>query len=177
MKSLKERFEEKYMPEPNSGCWLWLASASSGGYGSMMVDRINKTATHVSLFLKNGTWPKPYPKFCVCHKCDNPSCVNPDHLYEGTSKTNFDDYIARKWNKNKDRGYVMEKLRKYLYDNDMRASDLAAVIGVPVSTVTRLLRREIRNPSLELMTKVAKGTHNNILPTDFMNDRREASDK
>lgn len=93
--SMLERFEDKYIPEPNSGCWLWLGMVSSGGYGRVWDDSLgrNNTATHVAwrLYL-DKTVPVG---LCLCHKCDIRCCVNPDHLFVGTYKDNFDDMVSK----------------------------------------------------------------------------------
>lgn len=96
MKTLAERFEEKYEPEPNTGCWLWTAALDSKGYGVIgtgphKVDRAHRVSYR--LFKGDPTG------LDVCHRCDTPACVNPDHLFLGTAKDNIQDMI-RKGRKN-----------------------------------------------------------------------------
>ncbi len=92
--TLRERWESKVSPEPNSGCWLWTGALDGHGYGqlAMSVGK-KKLATHVSLELVGK--PRPFPEACARHKCDNPICVNPDHLEWGTMKANTQESIAR----------------------------------------------------------------------------------
>lgn len=71
-RSLLERFEEKYFPEPNSGCWLWTASISVKGYGKLG----SQHAHRVSYEIHKG----PIAGGEIDHKCCVRSCVNPDHL-------------------------------------------------------------------------------------------------
>lgn len=90
---IKERFMSHVMPEPNSGCWLWDAAHFATGY-----TRFAKTTNETVLGHRMA-----YELFCseipnnafVCHKCDNPSCVNPDHLFIGNAKTNMDDKVSK----------------------------------------------------------------------------------
>lgn len=84
-----KRFEAKIMPEPNSGCWLWLGSIDPKGYGQIRDEWGHlRIASHISLqFLGIGV----PPDMEVLHKCDNPPCVNPDHLRVGTHKDNMQD--------------------------------------------------------------------------------------
>ena len=90
--TLKERFESKYIPEPMSGCWLWIASVSKKGYGWFYYPPRNMVAAHiVSWELYRG----PRNGLSVLHHCDNPCCVNPDHLRLGTQQENVDDRERR----------------------------------------------------------------------------------
>ena len=89
---MKEFFLSRVSPEPNSGCWLW-TGAQRKGYGYMKVNGKNKQATHVAWELFVGPIPKRDDYFgtCVLHKCDNPPCVNPDHLCLGSHQDNMRD--------------------------------------------------------------------------------------
>lgn len=90
-----ERFEEKYIPEPNSGCWLWIGT-TTWGYGLIWEGgkRNQKLlrAHRASWLIHYG--PIPDGLF-VLHKCDTPSCVNPTHLFLGTQKDNIQDSIDK----------------------------------------------------------------------------------
>lgn len=93
--SLAERFEERTCPEPNSGCLLWIGRVNHAGYGGIdvTVDGEDRPilAHRVAFFLRHGRWPSRL----VLHKCDTPACVNADHLFEGTSKDNAADKVAK----------------------------------------------------------------------------------
>lgn len=74
-------------PEPNSGCWLWTGSVRQDGYPQVSFNGRVRPAHRVSWQLENG--PVPVGLF-VLHKCNNPNCVNPDHLEVGTQKRNME---------------------------------------------------------------------------------------
>jgi hypothetical protein len=90
--SLAERFEQKTMPEPNSGCLLWLGAVRPHGYGKILDGDKLENATHVALKLAGRTIPAGAD---VLHRCDNPYCVNVDHLFIGDAKANVADMMAK----------------------------------------------------------------------------------
>ena len=93
-----ERFELGYIPEPNSGCWLWVGTVRGSGRNSevdrpvMRVKGKRTFASHVAWRLNNAPVPNG---LSVLHRCDNPMCVNPAHLFLGTHFDNMRDMAAK----------------------------------------------------------------------------------
>ncbi len=89
---LRDRFEEKYIPEPMSGCWLWIGAVIPDGYGSFRMGDQVVGAHCASYRMAKDDIP---PDMCVLHKCDTRLCVNPDHLFLGTKTVNNQDRKAK----------------------------------------------------------------------------------
>lgn len=74
--------------EKSDGCWIWRGVVTSAGYGVIYVRPKNLRAHRVSWHIHFG--PIPQGMF-ICHTCDNPRCVRPDHLFVGSPRANHDD--------------------------------------------------------------------------------------
>ena len=78
----------------SGGCWNWTGAVTQHGYGRMSyrnhVERTHRLAAHLWLGLDLAD-----PDVKVCHTCDNPRCINPEHLYLGDQKTNTADMVRR----------------------------------------------------------------------------------
>ncbi len=79
------RYVERGLPNE---CWIWKGAKTNIGYGTIKINGKMIGAHRVSYQIHYG---EINPGMCILHKCDNRSCVNPHHLYEGTYQDNADD--------------------------------------------------------------------------------------
>jgi hypothetical protein len=88
MKSVEERFWSKVNIPSLYACWEWTASKQRRGYGRFKLNSKPEKAHRIAWSLVNGKIPEG---MCILHKCDNPPCVNPLHLFLGTHADNMKD--------------------------------------------------------------------------------------
>lgn len=133
-----DRFTSRYIYKGN-GCWEWVGSRFNNGYGRICINYKTMGAHCLSWELHRGKIKKG---MFVCHACDNPSCVNPEHLFIGTPKENTHD--ARDKGRRADRErhpkakltWESVSLIRSLPNAD--AQKLAKKLGVNFSTVYRV---------------------------------------
>jgi len=89
--SVRERFL-KYVKKTDT-CWLWIGSKDKNGYGRLNIKDSPTLAHRLSWLLFSGASGIPIDRN-ILHKCDNPSCVNPEHLYVGTQTQNINDMYS-----------------------------------------------------------------------------------
>lgn len=89
---LSERFWEKVDIKSENECWNWIAHLNACGYGCIGIDRKVCSSNRIAWELTYGRIPDG---LCVCHRCDNPACCNPKHLFLGTVNDNAQDKIKK----------------------------------------------------------------------------------
>ena len=140
--NLMDRFESKYIPEPNSGCFLWTGARHRQGYGQIVIDRKTILAHRLSWEIYCGSIPDGMN---VLHQCDNCGCVYTSHLFLGTQSYNMAD-CGRKGSSNK-KGSVNGNAK--LTEDDVRyirslrrtkyvCVELAEKFGMAVKTIQNI---------------------------------------
>jgi len=177
------RFWPNVEVKSQNDCWVWKGTKTSGGYGLFCYLGKQVLATRFiqeiinSQDLSNG--------LIVCHKCDNPSCCNPDHLFVGTPEDNSKDMVQ------KGRSVCGEKSKNTLLTNEIvkdmlnkiwigelqSAQEAANYIKTTPSQILRILNRitwknvtelseipleDIKNKIIRKRTFIDQEMHNNI---------------
>ena len=120
--------------EPNTGCWLW-SGAQTKGYGK--ISKGDYLTAHRSSWALHFGDPGG---MIVCHKCDVPLCVNPDHLFLGTHQDNTQDMIQKGRQRFLEKTFSHEEAAAIAvmargYGGVVR---VAAELGVSISTVAKI---------------------------------------
>lgn len=121
-----------------NGCWEWTSSLNNKGYGQLSINGKPLLAHRYSYSYFKGDCTN----FCVCHKCDNRKCVNPNHLFLGTYQDNMDDMNMkdrRKSGKLKNADVV--KIRE-LYKSGVNTIELSAIFNVTKRTIDRVVFKQ-----------------------------------
>lgn len=149
MKLDRENLENNVVPEPNTGCWLWLGGSSSTGYGNFHING-KQTRAHKAYY---EHFKDAVPEgLCVLHKCDTPSCVNPEHLFIGTNRDNILDMIKKNRHKRKTGSGPGEKAANHRLTNEQvlairkdprSLSIVGKEYGMDPSTIGKIKNRKL----------------------------------
>jgi len=135
-----ERFWSKVKKVDGDDCWEWQANCHTTKlpYGQCKINGVGKPAHRHSFEIHFGKIPDG---LWVCHKCDNPKCVRPDHLFLGTAKENSKDRDA------KGRGICGEKSPNAKL-NLVKVAEIRSMMPLPYGWQTKLARIYNVSPSL-----------------------------
>ncbi|MGF3025568.1 HNH endonuclease signature motif containing protein [Methylobacterium aquaticum] len=139
---LQNKISDRSKVDPSTGCWLWQNCRNRKGYGHIGHNGKTYLAHRLSYIAFVGDIPAD---MLVCHKCDRPACVNPDHLFLGTHADNVADRDSKgrhnpckgfKHGRTKVTPEIIRSIRK-----DIRAQHvIASAHGVSEITVNRIRR-------------------------------------
>jgi hypothetical protein len=128
-----------YIPVPESGCWLWLGAQGRRGYGLVGNSRQKIVRAHRLFYaFYKGEIPAG---FFVCHKCDTPMCVNPDHLFVGSPADNVTDMIKKGRSgidgagSTNGRAKLTEEQAIAIFHDRRKKREIASAHGVSIPTV------------------------------------------
>lgn len=141
MTTVRERFERHYIPEPNSGCFIWTGSIDASGYGRFALGGRNWKANRIAWLLAHGDPQNLH----VLHRCDNRLCVNASHLFLGTNADNVADKVRKgrapgfPGEQNREAKLTAEAVREIRAMRGRAGQKvLAEQFGVSVSVVSRV---------------------------------------
>jgi hypothetical protein len=151
MRKEMDRFVEKVQKgEDENDCWEWVAAKYRGGYGHFRLKVDGKWRMVKAHRYAYEAFKGPLePTLQVCHTCDNPSCVNPAHLFAGTAKENAQDKVK------KGRQHVFRNPKhKFLdketadkmredYSNGMKQAEICIKYGHSRAQVSRVVNNQI----------------------------------
>lgn len=136
--------------DTSGDCWIWVGTTVDHGYGQFSYGEKKVSAHRMSYQLFKEDFD---PTFCVCHICDNPSCVRPSHLFLGTQQENIDDMFTKgRESDRKGAAHPNAKLTNAgantilsLYKEGISYHDLANRFGVSYSVVWKLINGKTWN--------------------------------
>jgi HNH endonuclease len=129
-------------------CWLWLGAKNIKGYGKIFIDKRYMAVHRLSFEITNGMIVSDgsYHGICVCHSCDNRSCVNPSHLFLGTCADNSRDMSEKGRSVAGERSSVSKltnsaiiKIREMYASGKKLHRELAMEFGVSKPQISRIV--------------------------------------
>lgn len=165
IRNAKIRFWRCVQKADGDACWVWTGPKLNSGYGVMRVNHKAMGAHRYSYELNVGPLE---PNKVICHKCDNPICVRPDHLFQGTHRDNILDMHAKgranlqigdkNWRrrhpdlvpKGQDHHRALltneeAKLARVLYSQGVTQATIAEELRVDNTTISNIVRDKIYN--------------------------------
>ena len=142
----QNRFWQKVNKKSEQECWEWQAAKTARGYGQLNVEGIMRYAHRLSYFLHNEV---DTFDLVVMHSCNNPSCVNPNHLVLGTQKQNLQQMYREKRDDNRNRIGIHNKncsfsesevreIKQLLAEGKFSQRKIAKMYGVTSSTISNI---------------------------------------
>lgn len=122
----QKSFWDKVKKYDSDKCWDWLGCKNKQGYGKIGIGPSECVNAHrVSWVIHNGQIPDD---MFVCHKCDNPSCTNPEHLFLGTRQDNINDMMIKKRSRHFKKNLYYGVIEQKRYDGPNRKSRWRSIV-------------------------------------------------
>lgn len=128
----------------DDACWEWMSSTNPKGYGKFWFIDDTISAHRFSWFLANGKIPRHQP--FICHKCDNPKCVNPAHLFAGDSQDNISDMISKGRSLTGEKSHAAKitsedviEIRRLWHNSRITSRQLGEKYGLGKTSVLRII--------------------------------------
>ena len=138
--SLRQTIEQRSIPVPFAGCWIWLGPVRARGYGA--VYDATKKKTVIAHRASYEVYKGPIGEgLFVCHTCDMPSCVNPDHLFLGTHQDNSNDAVKKGRSRKGHYPYntvLSSKQVLAIFEDSRPYAQISAEFNVASSTISQI---------------------------------------
>jgi hypothetical protein len=131
-KPIEERFWSFVDKGSDDECWNWKGAKKDGGYGVIGLGKRLIRAPRLSYAMEYGEIPEG--KF-VCHHCDNPSCVNPRHLFLGTNQDNMNDMCDKGNSRKKLTLDDAKRIKQLIFENKYSQVEIANMFNVSNSAI------------------------------------------
>jgi hypothetical protein len=142
--SLADRFWARV--EKSDGCWLWQGGTNGGsGHGVLGVHlesgkRTNRSVGRIAYELTRGPVPR---QLYVCHHCDNPRCVRPDHLFLGTPADNMRDMCQKGRGGRKLNPELVGEIRRAYAAGGVTMEQLGRDYDTDIANIHRVIHRQV----------------------------------
>lgn len=123
-----------------AGCWVWTGSKIPTGYGKLSIHNKKVAAHRLSWALHNGPIPAGLH---VLHRCDNPPCVNPEHLFLGTDGDNAADKVSK--GRQRSRKNIPADMRSSIFDATALGAESIGAIARRFKVARKTVRRIYKN--------------------------------